>query len=152
MKVIGNIYEITREVHKALSTPTYTGRTMTNENDILSRNIFIRDLGYTGYGDRDSKRKTFFTNKLPKLAEETQNKIFDEINDDSADLQGQGVKIIIPSKVIDIYTRLDFLQGLKLSGHTDTFAEASNLIDELYQRGEIQNNQQYRNALSNFSK
>ena len=34
---------------------------MKNENDILIMNIFIRDLGYTGRGDRDSKRKTFFT-------------------------------------------------------------------------------------------
>ena len=65
-------------------------------------------------------------------------------------LQGEGVKIIIPSNIIDIYTRLEVLLGLKLSGHTDTLTEASNLIDELYKRGEIQNEQQYRNALNNF--
>ena len=35
-------------------------------------------------------------------------------------LQGEGVKIIIPSNIIDIYTRLEILLGLKLSGHTDT--------------------------------
>ena len=53
-------------------------------------------------------------------------------------LQGKGIeKIIIPSKIIDIYTRLEILLGLKLSGHTDTLTEASNLIDELYKRGEI---------------
>ena len=67
------------------------------------------------------------------------------------DLQGEGVKIIIPSNIIDIYTRLEILLGLKLSGHTDTLTEASNLIDELYKRGEIQNKQQYRNALNKFS-
>ena len=66
-------------------------------------------------------------------------------------LQGEGVKIIIPSNIIDIYTRLEVLLGLKLSGHTDTLTEASNLIDELYKRGEIQNKQQYRNALNKFS-
>ena len=65
-------------------------------------------------------------------------------------LQGQGVKIIIPSNIIDIYTRLEVLLGLKLSGHTDTLTEASNLIDELYKRGEIQNKQQYQNALDKF--
>ena len=65
-------------------------------------------------------------------------------------LQGEGVKIIIPNNIIDIYSRLEVLLGLKLSGHTDTLTEASNLIDELYKRGEIQNKQQYRNALDKF--
>ena len=52
--------------------------------------------------------------------------------------------------MFDIYTRLEILLGLKLSGHTDTITEACNLIDELYKRGEIQNKQQYRNAPKNF--
>ena len=63
----------------------------------------------------------------------------------------EGVKIILFSNIYDIYTRLEILLGLKLSGHTDTMTEASNLIDELYKRGEIQNKQQYRNASNNFS-
>ena len=54
-------------------------------------NHIIRDQGYTGREDRDSKRKTFSTKKLPKLSEEIQNKTFDEINDASDDLQGDGV-------------------------------------------------------------
>ena len=67
-------------------------------------------------------------------------------------LKGRGIeKIIIPSNIIDIYTRLKFLLGLKLSGHTNTLTEASNSIDEIYKRGEIQNKQQYRNALNKFS-
>ena len=69
-------------------------------------------------------------------------------------LMGRGVrKIIIPSNIIDIYIRLEILLGLKLSGHTDTdtLTEASNLIDELHKRGEIQNKKQYRNAPNKFS-
>ena len=67
-------------------------------------------------------------------------------------LKGGGIeKYNIPSKKIDIYTRLEILLGLKLSGPTDTLTEASNLIDELFKRGEIQNKQQYRNALNNIS-
>ena len=58
------------------------------------------------------------------------------------DFQGQWVKNFIPSNINDIYTRLQILLGLNLSGHTDTLTEASNLIDELYKRGEIQNEQQ----------
>ena len=67
-------------------------------------------------------------------------------------LQGKGIeKIIIPSNIIDIYTRLEILLGLKLSGHTIILTEASNLLDELYKRGEIQNKQQYRNAFNKLS-
>ena len=123
---------------------------MKNEYDILMLNNIIRDLRYTGRDDRDSKRKTFFLKKLPKIVNDIQNRTFEEITDDSDDLQGEGVRIIIPSNIIDIYTRLEILLGLKLSGHTDTLTEASNLIDELYKRGEIQNKQQYRNALNKF--
>ena len=151
MQIKDNIYDLTPEIYKALSYTGYDGKTMKNENDILMLNNIIRDLGYTGRGDYQSKRKTFLTEKLPKLVEEVQNKTFEEINDDFDDLQGEGVKIIIPSNIIDIYTRLQVLLGLKLSGHTDTLTEASNLIDELYKRGEIQNKEQYRNALNKFS-
>ena len=125
---------------------------MKNESDILMMNNIIRDLGYTADEDKPSKRKSFFTITLPKLVEEIQNKTFEEITLDSdGDLQGEGVKNIIPSNIIDIYTRLEILLGLKLSGHTDTLTEASNLIDELYKRGEIQNKLQYRKALDKFS-
>ena len=66
-------------------------------------------------------------------------------------LDGEGIhKIIIPNNIIDIYTRLEVLLGLKISGHTDTLTEASNLIDALYKLGEIQNKQQYRNVLNKF--
>ena len=111
----------------------------------------VSDIGYTGIGDNKSKRKIFLTEKLPKLVEDIQNKTFDEITDSSDDLQGEGFKIIIPSNIIDIYTRLEVLLGLKLSGHTDTLTEASNLIDELYKQGEIENKQQYQNASNKFS-
>ena len=69
--------------------------------------------------------------------------------EDSIVLKGVGFeKVMIPSNIIGIYTRLETLLGLKLSGHRDTLTEASNLIDELSKRGEIQNEQQYRNAIS----
>ena len=66
-------------------------------------------------------------------------------------LKSRGIeKFIIPSNINDIYTRLEVLLRLKLSGHTDTLSQAINLIDELYKRGEIQNEQQYRKALNKF--
>ena len=152
LRILDNDYELTPEIYTALSYTGYTGKSMTNENDIPTVNKIKNDLGYTGVGDGDSKRKTFFTKKIPKLLEDIQNRTFDEIIDSSDnDLQGQGIPIIIPSNIIDIYTRLEILLGLNLSGHTDTLTEASNLIDELYRIGDIKNEQQYRNALSNFS-
>ena len=100
-KIKDNVNEISPEIHKALSSTGYTGETMKSENDILMMNNIIRDLGYTGTGDKKSNRKTFFTITLPKLVEEIQNKTFNEI-----DLEGEGVKIIIPPNIIDIYSRL----------------------------------------------
>ena len=67
-------------------------------------------------------------------------------------LDGRGIaKTIIPSNIIDSYTRLKFLLELKLSGHTDTLTGARNLIDEIYNRSEKQKKQQYRIALDKFS-
>ena len=152
LRISGYDYELTPEIYKGLSYTGYDGKAMKNENDILMLNNNVRDLGYTGIGDNKSKRKTFLTETPPKLAEENQNRTYDEITLDSdINLRGEGVKIIIPSNIIDIYTRLEVRLGLKLSGHTDTLSEASALIDQLYKLGEIQNKQQYRNALNKFS-
>ena len=64
----------------------------------------------------------------------------EELSDN--DLEGQGIeKIIIPSNIIDIYSRLEILLELKLFVHTDTLTQASNLIDEIYKIGENQNEQ-----------
>ena len=151
MRIRDNVYKLTPETYKALSYTGYTGESMKKASDILMMNNNIRDLNYTGDGNKPSKRKTFFTKTLPKLFEEIQNRTFEEIALDSdSDLQGEGVKIIIPSNKIDIYTRLEVLLGLKLSGHTDTLTEASNPMDELKKRGEIQKKQQQRNALDKF--
>ena len=150
IKINENFYDITPDIYKCLSSTSYTGKTTKIEDDILMMFNIMRDLGYIGRGDRQSNRKTFFTITLPKLVDDIQIKTFDEITDDSDDLQGEGLKITIPSNIIDIYTRLEGLLRLKLSDHTDSLTEACNLIDELYKRGEIQNEQQYRNALDKF--
>ena len=56
-------------------------------------------------------------------------------------LQGEGVKVIIPHNNFDFWTRLEVLLGLKLSGRFDTLTEASNLPDELWKRGETESEQ-----------
>ena len=98
---------------------------------------------------KNRTEKAFFTFTFFKLVDEILKKTSDEITDDSNDLQ-EGLKIIFPSNIIDLYSRLEILLGLKLSGHTDILTQTSNLIDELYKRCEIQNERQYRNALDKF--
>ena len=104
---------------------------------------FLVDVGNHGVGDEKTNQKKFFINLFKK---------FRNIRKEEPDkLQGQGVKIIIPSNIIDIYTRLEVSLRLKLSGRTDTLTEASASIEELYKRSEIQKKKQYRNALNKFS-
>ena len=69
---------------------------------------------------------------IPKAIDKVQNPPLPAIEngEDSSDLEGLGLKMIIPNNIIDIYTRREVLLGLKKSGHTDTLTKASNLIDE----------------------
>ena len=142
IQVYDNIYEFNPQIHLALSKSSYTGKSMKNENDRITLYNFLTDVGYTGIGDEKNNQNLFFKKLIKNY-----RKIKKE---EPVILEGKGVKIIIPSNIIDIYTRLEILLGLKLSGHTDTLTEASNLVDELYKLGEIQNKQQYRNALNKF--
>ena len=146
LRIRDNEYELNPEIYKASSFTGYTGKSMKNESDIFLMSNILNDLAFTGIDNRVSKRKTFFTKTLPKLVEKIENRTFDEFIEDSDDFQGQGLKIIIPSNIFDIYKKLEVLLGLKLSGHTNTLTEASALIDNFYKMGEIQNKQQYRNA------
>ena len=87
---------------------------------------------------------------LPKAKDKIRNPPLPSTEnvENSSDLEGRGIeKGIIPSNINEIYTTLEILLGLKMSGHTDIFTEASNLIDELYKRGEIQTKQHYRNNI-----
>ena len=74
----------------------------------------------------------------------------DKNDEELSDLGGQDVNIIIPSNIIDIWTKLEVLLGWKLFDHTDTLTEASNVTDNFYKRFETQNKQQYQNVLDKF--
>ena len=142
-----NKYSITPGLQKNFTDTKYeTAESMSDTEkvvfkDILSKTIYYnRKLTKGKMSGRDRYIKNDLDNDVIKI-----------LNLDKK-LRGKGVeKIIIPSNISDIYTRLEVLLGIKLSGHTDSLTEASNLIDELYKRGELQNEQQYRNALNKFS-
>ena len=109
-------------------------------------NNIKKDIGSTCIGDKNRARKKFFTDVIFN----TSARIEVEIQYEPDDLQDHGKKFVILSDSTDIYTRLEVLLGLKLAEHTDTLTDLSNLIDKVYKRGELQNEQQHRNALDKF--
>ena len=146
VEINDNEYNITSGLQKVFTNKSYdTANSMKDMEKVIFRDI----LQKTNYNNRKRQKGTMSGREIY-----IQNKLDDDVRkilNLDKQLKGKGVeKIIIPSNIIDIYTRLEFLLGLKLSGHTDTLTEASNLIDELYKRGEIQPNQQYRNAPNKF--
>ena len=126
-----------------------------DDEDKLTVFIILKNVGFHGkipkIGLKSARMKEALYN-LPKVIAKIRNPPLprNENIEKSDDLEGEGVKIIIPLNLIDMYNRLEILLGLKLSSHSDTLTEASNLTDELYKRGEIQNEQQFRNVLINF--
>ena len=106
-----------------------------------------KGLNYTDYPPQLGKKsgrsffiKHNFDNDFKKL-----------LNPTAGELERPELKTIIPSKYFDIWTSLEVLPGLKLSGHNNTLTEASKRIDNLYKKSDIQNKEQYWNALDKFS-
>ena len=123
---IGDIvYELTDE-KKTLSRKGYTGKNMKIDTDVLMINYNMNDVGCTATGDFSSKRERVFTEMFPKKVAKFEIRILDE--DEYDDLQGERMKNINPSKLVDVWTRLKVLLRLNLSGLTDTLTEASYLI------------------------
>ena len=60
IKINIHFYDIIPEKYKALSSTSYNGITMKNDDDILMLYSIIKDSGHTGIGDESSKRKSFF--------------------------------------------------------------------------------------------
>ena len=137
IKINQNVFDITRGIQKVLTDTSNIPIKKLNDQDREIFNNTLESLDFKNYKPLcgESKSGRYKQSKT---------------NFKKHNLEGQGVKIIIPKNIIDIYTRLEVLLGLKLSGHTDTLTKASNLIDQLYKLGEIQNKQQHRNALNKF--
>ena len=125
----------------------------TNDEEKSSVYEILKNIGF--YSMRQKKwlksaRMQNALHNLPKEIAKFQTPTLPALENVSDDLQGEGVKFIIPSNVNYFYTRLEILLGLKLSGHTKFLTEASNLIDELYKRNEIESEQRNQKALNIF--
>ena len=147
VEVNENNYSLSPSIRKVIVDQSYdTAKSMTNKDKLIFRDI----LQKTGFHNR-KPTKSRLTGCDGYIKNDLDNDVM-RIPILETNLKGRGVeKIIIPTNIIDIYTRLEVLLGLKLSGHTDTLTEASNLMDDLDKQREIQNKQQYRNALNKFS-
>ena len=147
VEINDNQFNITSGFQKVFTNKSYgTANSMNDMEKILFRNI----LQKTTYNNQKREK-----GPISGPDRYIQNKLDDDVRkilNLDKQLKGRGVeKIIKPSNITDIYTKIEVLLGLKLSGHTNTLTEASNLIDELHQRGGLQNKQQYRNAPNKFS-
>ena len=142
-----NEYNITSGLQKVLTDKMYdTAKSMSDKDKVIFRDFLLK-TGYYKY----KRGRGNMSCRDKYIRYELDNEVR-RILDLDKKLKGRGIEnIIVPFNIIDIYTRLEVLLGLKLSGHTDILTEASNLIDELYKRGEIKIKQQYRNALNKFS-
>ena len=139
LKINENIFDITPGIQKVLTDTSNTPLKKLNNQD---RDIYCNILETLDFEKYKAIRGE------SKSGRYKQSKSFFNKHN----LEGQGVyKTVIPSNIIDIYTRFEVLLALKLSGHTDTFTEATKLIDELYKRGEIQKkNNNIEMLLTNF--
>ena len=141
-----NEYNITPGLQKVFTDHSYdTAKSRSDKDKVIFRDILFK-TGYYKY----KPGKGRMPGRDRYIRYEIDNDVRKILKLDTK-LKGRGIEtIIIPSNIIDIYTRLEVILGLKLSGHTDTLTEVSNKIDEIYKPGEIQSKQQYRNALNKF--
>ena len=103
-KINETFYELTDAIYKALSSFSYTGRTLKELSDflILYKKKIVK--GCTEFGDKNGKRKTFHLVGLPEKVAEIQLKIQDEEKYD--DFLDERMKIILPINNTYIWTRL----------------------------------------------
>ena len=133
-------------MQNSLSSTGCTGRKMKRDKVLITFQKNLDNILYTGDRDRTSKRREFLMDELPRSVVKTEPGIADKTDN----FQGEGMKIVNPSKIIYRRTTLEALLGLNVAGYTEILIEASNLIDELYRRGKIQNEEQPRNVLDSF--
>ena len=128
-----------------------------SDSEILIFSQILDEIKYKPDDDKKSKRRDYIRDKLPSRVQKILNPpivaIVSGESDEYESLESEvsGTKtIVVPSDSDEIWTRLQVLLGLKLAGHTDTLIEASQLLDALFKKGEIETEQQFRNAINKF--
>ena len=128
VEITGREYTLNPEFQRAFTYTRYNSNNIdTDDESVLTFDKKLNVLNYDPSKECNSKRTKSTKNDLRKRVYKIKNP---PLTLPTNDLQGEGVKTIIPSIIIDIYTRPEILIGTNLSGHIDTLTEASNFIDE----------------------
>ena len=129
-------YNVTAGIQKVFTDQSYDIAKSMNDKDKLVLRDILQKTGY--YNRKPTKGR--LTGRDRYIRHDLDDDVRRSLNlNNKPKLNGRRFeKSIIPSNTIDIYTRLEVLLGLKLSGLTDTLTEFSALIDQLYKLGEIQ--------------
>ena len=114
-------YDISPDVQAYFTNTKLTTKFLDNFEketvfDILQNVGFYDNIPKVGFKAARMKDALY---DLPKAIDKIRKTPLPTI-ENSSDLEGRGIKIIIPNNIIDIYIRLEVLLGLKLSGHSDT--------------------------------
>ena len=110
IQIYENEYDLSKGIRNVLTKKTYNSTKSLNNNE----KVVLRDfLSKTGYYTRKPTK-----GKPSGLDNYIKNELDDDVRrilDLDTKLKGRGVeKIIIPSNIIDIYTRLEILLGIKI--------------------------------------
>ena len=101
-----------------------------DDEDELTNFTILRNTVFYSMIDTKGLKSTRMQDalyNLPREIAKIRNPPTPAIEKESDNLKGEeNEKIIIPSNIIDIYTRIEVLLGLEISGHTNTLTEASN--------------------------
>ena len=134
-------YDRATDIQEFFTKTFLTTKPMNNEDkstvfDVLQKTCFYSMTHNEGLNSTRTKDATY---DLPKAIAKTHNPPLppptNENEEEVDNLQGEGIeKTIFASNIVDIYTRLQVLLGLKPSGLTDTLTEGTNLLDELYKK------------------
>ena len=111
-------YDIKPNIQNYFTNTNQTTKNMDDEDKLTIYDI-LKNIGFYSIKRTkglNSARLKDALNNLPREIDKIRNPPLLEIENESDNLQGEGVKIIIPSNINDIYTRLEILLGLKLSG------------------------------------
>ena len=106
VSIKGKEFDIKLNIQSYFTDTKLTTRNMDNEDKLIVYDI-LRNTGF--YSMRPTKGKQSARMKdalynLPNAVAKIRNPPLPAIENESDDLQGEGVKIIIPSNIIDIYT------------------------------------------------
>ena len=130
VEIRGNEYYISPELQKVFTNSS--GAPIQNlniEDEVISSNI-SRSLNYRNYPPQRGK----ISGRSNYIKRHLDSDVKTILNETAGEIEGQGMKILINSNIIDIRTKLEVLLELTLSGHTDTLSGGSNLINELYKK------------------